>query len=478
VKVTVEDEWGFRAALPSAEYFTPVAAAAELARIGVSPEYPLDGNYELYADLSLTDWTPIGPDLSHAYGGIFDGREHTLSLHGFDPAALGNTAVGIFGYTDGARIEDLAIIAESVNLQLAGTSQYFGLAAGYAKNGEFKNIVITSSKTIKIGGTINAYFYGGGIAGYIDSSQVISGCKNQADMDFATVETGIFGGITGRVAVGGVVEDSHSTGTIRGSSTSTSATVHTGGIVGANHDIIQRCSTTGAVYSESYIATAGGIVGFNPGSTHSCYSSADIYVMALKDAFAGGLVGNTDPGSIQNSYSTGSVRSESTNTSGSNWIRSGGITGALGPSTNIENCYALGTVYSVNTDPVSIDIAYAGGIVSRSTGTCKNSAALNPSVSAYSSGTMVAHRISGWQDGGATLSNNIAWDGMVLTGGSVTAPISNGLDGESKTKAELLTHSTWENLFTGFASNWKWLPGYPYPVLSWQTAAPAYTPLP
>jgi hypothetical protein len=201
--------------------------------------------------------------------------------------------------------------------------------------------------------------------------------------------------------------------------------------------------------------------------------------MALKDAFAGGLVGNTDPGSIQNSYSTGSVRSESTNTSGSNWIRSGGITGSLGPSTNIENCYALGTVYSGNTDPVSIDIAYAGGIVGGSTSTCKNSAALNLSVTAEVVLNLTfAHRIVGWQGGGATLSSNIAWDGMVLTGGSVTDPAPNGVDGESKTKAELLTHSTWENLFTGFASNWKWLPGYPYPVLSWQTAVPAYTPLP
>jgi hypothetical protein len=106
------------------------------------------------------------------------------------------------------------------------------------------------------------------------------------------------------------------------------------------------------------------------------------------------------------------------------------------------------------------------------------SAALNVSVTgSITAGTIYVHRING--EGNAALTNNIAWSGMTLTGGTVTAPTANGVDGASKTKAELLTRSTWETLFgAGFSANWKWLSGYPYPVLQWQNSAPAWTALP
>jgi hypothetical protein len=212
-------------------------------------------------------------------------------------------------------------------------------------------------------------------------------------------------------------------------------------------------------------------------SIENCYASGAVNAITLtaSSAYAGGITGFTQRASFTNCYAVGDISG-----SGNGNVFSGGMIGGVSdslPSSTISNCYATGRVNAVSG---STHAVFAGGITGRINtiyGSVAASGALNLSVSAAGGGVTNTQRIAGNNLG--TLTNNIAYSGMTLTGGTVTDATANGVDGAGKTKAELLTHSTWETLFgAGFSANWKWLSGYPYPVLQWQNAAPAWTALP
>jgi hypothetical protein len=72
-------------------------AAKELAKIGVDDSYPLDGKYKITAGLTLSDWVPIGT-LAEPFAGIIDENNQTITLQGFDSAAVSSAAyIGVFG---------------------------------------------------------------------------------------------------------------------------------------------------------------------------------------------------------------------------------------------------------------------------------------------------------------------------------------------------------------------------------------------
>ena len=97
--------------------------------------------YEFEGDLSLLQkWTPIGNSPVTAYRGTLYGNGHTISglyCNGYD-------AVGFFGYTDGATIQDLRISnsyfkgSERVNGDYIETTAV-GALAGIAHKTTFKN---------------------------------------------------------------------------------------------------------------------------------------------------------------------------------------------------------------------------------------------------------------------------------------------------------------------------------------------------
>ncbi|MDR2663260.1 MAG: hypothetical protein LBC31_09715 [Treponema sp.] len=509
VKVTVEDDWGFRAALPSEDYFTPLTSAAEMAKIGLDGEYPLDGNYELYADLSLNNWTPAGnlaanvgsypasvsmSSGSRNFTGIFRGNDRTIVVRSLNDLVITKRGAGIFAGTDGARIENLRVIyACPGTLDLSGLACYFmGGVVGYARNSELVNLRVSGALTVRTRG------FFGGIAGYSGNDHTGSGnalienCVNDAEIRL--ISTGLLyaGGITGMNDSGtgsAVIQNSHTFGNLEASG---SSTTYLGGIAAdngrfdtANSGIrrIVNCSSSGAIslHNSSGEAIAGGITANSRRNTagvcsiENCYSTGPVNASTggSSNAFAGGITGYSQGTLFTNCYATGNV-----SITGNGDVQCGGIAGVL-LSGSITNCYAAGSVVAVSSSG-SYE-ARAGGITGHVySGTVKASAAVNPSLSAAAPGSITVHRVVGTNSGG-TLTNNIAWDGMALTGGSVTEATAAGRDGAGKTKAELsLNHSTWETLFTGigFSTNWKWLPGYPYPALQWQTAVPAYTPLP
>jgi hypothetical protein len=192
-----------------------------------------------------------------------------------------------------------------------------------------------------------------GLFGYLDGAEI-----SNLGLEGVTI-TGknYVGGIAGRVDSGSI-SGSYSTGAVNGS-------WEVGGIAGSVYD----------------------------GSISGSYSTGA--VSGTGSAAVGGIAGSVGDSSIANSYSTGTVRGPGYYT--------GGIAGFVSDG-SISGSYSTGTVSGANR---------VGGIAGRvNSGSIKNCAALNPSVTATSDAGRVAASIYG-----TFTNNNFAWDGMGTGGG-------------------------------------------------------------
>ncbi len=158
----------------------------------------------------------------------------------------------------------------------------------------------------------------------------------------------------------------------------------------------------------------------------------------------GGVAGFAGGSIISNCFATGEV-------SGNTQI--GGVMGAVNSST-VTNCYATGAVIGNNAVGGVVGYAFSSSAVT-------NCAALNPTVKA--TGQDVG-RVVGYNS--STLSGNIAFGGMGTGGGTAFGGTNthDGLDGESKTAAEISASGFFQSVFTGDTSMWTFadgkLPGF------------------
>ena len=150
--------------------------------------------------------------------------------------------------------------------------------------------------------------------------------------------------------------------------------------------------------------------------------------------------------------------------------------GATSSGGLIEKCYAAGSLQTViNSEIYSYDEIYTGGINGGdnyySYGTVSSSAAMTHSIAAVDQqGARIV------PVGTGTLANNIAFNGMLVNGATVTDAASdpqNDVNGLGKTAAQLASQSTYETgLGWDFAAVWEMGPSdYPYPILQWQNGA-------
>ncbi|MDR0437723.1 MAG: T9SS type A sorting domain-containing protein [Bacteroidales bacterium] len=272
------------------------------------------------------------------------------------------------------------------------------------------------------------------------------------NVDISTLSSA--GGIAGFVREASIL-NCYSTGTISGQ-------YDVGGIVGdVSYGNVSNCYSTANVSGES--RRIGGIVGDirNGSSLSNCYSTGNVN----GEEYVGGVAGRLNwESKISNSYSTGTISGQ---------YSVGGVAGYIYNS-EIENCYSLGNVSGdisvggivgfvdgifndVDDERSYIKNCYSVGAVSGKNlvggiagevydSEISNCAALNPSVKA-TEGDDVG-RIAAYIDGG-TLSNNIAWDGMLNTAGNTTwANIGAAdLDGENADKEEINADGTLGNRF-------------------------------
>ena len=209
----------------------------------------------------LLSWIPIG-NYNNRWKGNMDGQAHTISNLYIKTA---QNYVGLFGFTEGATIQDLIFdYAKVDNVNTTGTNtMYTGILAGYAYASTNSPAHIKGIKT-----TNNCTVIGqedtGGIVG---SAKInLENCENRSS-------------VKGTRLVGGIA----------GSSTERN---------------IKRCTNYGTVENDgSYI---GGIIGYAYGT--SIEDCANYGKITSTGWHAGGIAGKTlENSSIQNVFSYGDV---------------------------------------------------------------------------------------------------------------------------------------------------------------------------
>ncbi len=243
-------------------------------------------------------WTPIGngSSTSNWFSGTFDGNGHTISnLYVNLPDQDVDTHVGLFGYIAGSGVEvkNVGVNGGSVKVKVTTTGSNFD------------------------------YAYAGGLAGYsagkITDSWAAVKVEAETSGPQGATALAYAGGLVGQADSGSVILRSYALGNVEGDAGGQDHS-RAGGLVGENRGIIGASFATGAVLADSssgpgnnnvgWNAYAGGLVGDNNNGTVSA-SYAIGRVEALRhssgEANAGGLVGRSLGGTIEASYSRGTV---------------------------------------------------------------------------------------------------------------------------------------------------------------------------
>lgn len=145
------------------EFFTYrwIKDGKELEKIGQETGWGMGDYYALRYSIDLTgsDQTPIGNTRENAFKGKFDGLGNSifgLSIKNSDDS--NGKATGLFGFTDGAIMGNVTLIAGTDGISVQGGSTDTGAFIGHAVNTTVKGV----NSTLKVSGKNNV----GGIVGY------------------------------------------------------------------------------------------------------------------------------------------------------------------------------------------------------------------------------------------------------------------------------------------------------------------------
>lgn len=145
------------------EFFTYrwIKDGKELENIGKKQGWGMGDHYALRYSIDLTgsDQTPIGNTWDKAFKGKFDGLDNSifgLSINNSDNSK--GDATGLFGFTDGAIMGNVTLIAGNDGISVQGGSTDTGAFIGHAVNTTVKGV----NSTLQVSGTNNV----GGIIGY------------------------------------------------------------------------------------------------------------------------------------------------------------------------------------------------------------------------------------------------------------------------------------------------------------------------
>lgn len=145
------------------EFFTYrwIKDGKELENIGKKQGWGMGDYYALRYSIDLTgsNQTPIGNTKDNAFKGKFDGLDNSifgLSINNSDNSK--SKATGLFGFTDGAIMGNVTLIAGSDSVSIQGGATDTGAFIGHAVNTTVKGV----NSTLKVSGKNNV----GGIIGY------------------------------------------------------------------------------------------------------------------------------------------------------------------------------------------------------------------------------------------------------------------------------------------------------------------------
>ncbi|MBR1064336.1 hypothetical protein ABIF79_008161 [Bradyrhizobium japonicum] len=321
------------------------------------------GRYVLGANIDATGFTvaPIGSSTS-PFTGTFDGNGHTINgLH-----VVGNgTYVGLFAEVgSGGKISNLGL----TNLSVSAPRGY-DVGGLVGRNlGTIENSYTSGT----ISGTAGNFVSGlngiaiGGVAGW--NFGTIKNSYSSATITSDSIISVDLGGLAGGNS--GMIDHSHASGMIKGHSGAYgTGLVEIGGLVGslgfgATGGKIQNSYATGSVVSDGSNTAAGGLVGASVSSSTIFQSYATGSVSTGGPSWDGGLVGILFNGTISQSFAKGSV------TVG-NGGDAGGLVGQMNAGTIFES-YAKGaTTGSTGTDVAGLVAHSYGGAINQSYATGK-----------------------------------------------------------------------------------------------------------
>ena len=225
----------------------------------------------------LLSWIPIGNGDNH-WTGKMDGQGHTIS-HLYIKTA--QKFVGLFGYIDGATIQDLIFDNAKVeNVNTTGTNtSYTGILVGYAYG--YSPAHIKGIKTTK-NCTVIGQEDTGGIVGFAKIN--LENCENHSSVE----GTKSVGGIAGRSAEINI-RRSTNYGTVENNKT------YIGGIIGyAYGTSIEDCANYGKISSTGLYT--GGIAGQTVAnsSIQNVFSYGDVTNNKNTNLYSGIIIGNID----------------------------------------------------------------------------------------------------------------------------------------------------------------------------------------
>jgi len=219
------------------------------------------------------------------FTGSYNGQEFTISGLYINRSS---SYLGLFGYTEGATINNLGLI--SITVQGDGI-QFAGGLAGYTTlSSVVKNC--HSSGTITITNNDNKKGYGG-LIGWASSS-LIEDCYSECDVNAGEAT----GGFVGNVSNWTTINNCYCSGNVTGN-------FKTGGFVGINFSSnckIIQCYSEANVTGGEYTA---GFAGQNCGLIKESYCTGSV-TEALSDK-AGFVAWNDTPGQITDCYSRSTV---------------------------------------------------------------------------------------------------------------------------------------------------------------------------
>ena len=154
-----------------AEFFTYrwIKDGKELENIGKKQYWGMGDHYALRYSIDLTgsDQTPIGATADKAFKGKFDGLDNSIFGLSIDNSNnKKGAATGLFGFTDGAIMGNVTLIAGNDGVSIQGGDTDTGAFIGHAVNTTVKGV----NSTLKVSGKNNV----GGIIGYAEGNRKLT----------------------------------------------------------------------------------------------------------------------------------------------------------------------------------------------------------------------------------------------------------------------------------------------------------------
>ena len=252
---------------------------------------------ELMADITVSDWTPIGQKGGTKFNGTFDGNGKTVTINGIakNLDAAFDDCVGFFGAVENAKVKNLTVAGNVSGKNAAGIVARVFSGATIESCVNKADVTATS----KAGGIVS-YAQGDNSNQYgaLSSDCTITNCKNYGEVKTTggAAAGGIYGwsgDVSGKLKIIGCENSGAVTATGEKAA---------GGIVGQCRVItVENCTNNGNISSSK---NAGGIIGANDTAAATIIGCHNTGTMAGAENKIGGIAGAVI-GTIKNCTTAG-----------------------------------------------------------------------------------------------------------------------------------------------------------------------------